>query len=127
MADCQNRPLYVRPIVRLSLFPLPALNTDAPSMFAIATGLAAAAFLGLMTWHFAKRSTSRLPLPPGPRPLPLIGNVLDIPRKKESLVYSQMAQRYGAYWLSWRWVKTELKVKQATLCILRCLDSMLSF
>ena len=42
--------------------------------------------------------------------MPLIGNVLDIPREKEPLVYHQMAQRYGEYMLSRILEKIEWKV-----------------
>ncbi|THV02863.1 cytochrome P450 [Dendrothele bispora CBS 962.96] len=36
-----------------------------------------------------------LPSPPGPKPLPVIGNILDIPREKEAATYYKMAQEYG--------------------------------
>ncbi|KAI3616408.1 cytochrome p450 [Moniliophthora roreri] len=36
-----------------------------------------------------------LPTPPGPKPLPIIGNVFDIPREKESESYWKFAQDYG--------------------------------
>ncbi|KAF9261074.1 cytochrome P450 [Marasmius fiardii PR-910] len=38
---------------------------------------------------------NRLPTPPGPKPLPIVGNILDIPREKESAAYFKMAQDYG--------------------------------
>ncbi|KIK63931.1 hypothetical protein GYMLUDRAFT_161793 [Collybiopsis luxurians FD-317 M1] len=36
-----------------------------------------------------------LPTPPGPKPAPIIGNLFDIPREKESLAYNKMAKKYG--------------------------------
>ena len=36
-----------------------------------------------------------LPYPPGPRPLPIIGNLLDIPMESSWLTYSQLAKKYG--------------------------------
>ncbi|KAF5366998.1 hypothetical protein D9758_003981 [Tetrapyrgos nigripes] len=36
-----------------------------------------------------------LPSPPGPKPLPVIGNLLDIPKEKEAATYFNMAQKYG--------------------------------
>ncbi|KAF7967529.1 hypothetical protein HWV62_33982 [Athelia sp. TMB] len=35
------------------------------------------------------------PLPAGPRPLPLIGNLLDMPTSKEWEKYAELAQKYG--------------------------------
>ena len=35
------------------------------------------------------------PYPPGPRPLPIIGNLLDIPKQFSWLAYSRFSQTYG--------------------------------
>jgi len=36
-----------------------------------------------------------LPYPPGPRPLPIIGNILDIPKEFSWLAYSKFSKTYG--------------------------------
>ena len=33
--------------------------------------------------------------PPGPRPLPIIGNLLDIPKESSWLAYTQFSKKYG--------------------------------
>ncbi|KAJ3547603.1 hypothetical protein NM688_g5386 [Phlebia brevispora] len=37
----------------------------------------------------------RLPLPPGPRRLPIIGNLLDMPKQKEHLKFTEWGKKYG--------------------------------
>ena len=41
------------------------------------------------------RRRSGLPYPPGPRPLPFIGNLFDIPKESSWLEYTQMSKKYG--------------------------------
>ncbi|KAF9219295.1 cytochrome P450 [Gyrodon lividus] len=41
------------------------------------------------------RSRTRHPLPPGPKPLPFIGNLCDIPLKDEATTYSEWAKKHG--------------------------------
>ncbi|KAG2021164.1 cytochrome P450 [Coprinopsis cinerea AmutBmut pab1-1] len=43
--------------------------------------------------YLAKRS--RLPLPPGPRRIPLLGNALQIPSEHPAVVYNEWAKQYG--------------------------------
>ena len=45
---------------------------------------------------FAARARGH-PLPPGPRPLPIIGNLLDVPQKSPWLRYHEWSKTYGAY------------------------------
>ena len=40
------------------------------------------------------RPRQRLPLPPGPKGLPIIGNILDMPRVKPWLLYHKWAKQF---------------------------------
>jgi hypothetical protein len=57
------------------------------------TGVVASFFVLYMFKRQVFRRT--LPLPPGPKPLPLIGNLLDIPTSMEWLTYHAWNRRYG--------------------------------
>ncbi|KAH6919036.1 cytochrome P450 [Coprinopsis sp. MPI-PUGE-AT-0042] len=59
----------------------------------VAAGFALLALALLRAKRAEKRS--RLPLPPGPKGLPLLGNLLDIPQEKPWEVYSEWAKQYG--------------------------------
>src|SRR6266851_10050096 len=58
-------------------------------------------FLLILSFFIAHRTfrdyqkRGGLPYPPGPRPLPVIGNLLDIPRESSWLAYTQLAKKYG--------------------------------
>lgn len=41
------------------------------------------------------RRRVRGPLPPGPRPLPIIGNILDFPQTNIWQEFSELSRRYG--------------------------------
>lgn len=49
----------------------------------------------ILVWRFLLNTTRTLPLPPGPSPLPLIGNILDVPKKSQWLTYGKLASIYG--------------------------------
>ncbi|KAH6919267.1 cytochrome P450 [Coprinopsis sp. MPI-PUGE-AT-0042] len=59
--------------------------------------VAASAIAGLALLQAARAASkrNRLPLPPGPKGLPLIGNLLDIPQIKPWRVYNEWAEQYG--------------------------------
>ncbi|KAI0257947.1 cytochrome P450 [Gloeopeniophorella convolvens] len=42
-----------------------------------------------------RRRRGGLPYPPGPRPLPILGNVLDIPKESSWFKYTEMGRKYG--------------------------------
>jgi hypothetical protein len=43
---------------------------------------------------------ARLPLPPGPKRWPLIGNLLDVPKTNFVETYTEWARKYGSYIIS---------------------------
>ncbi|KAI0061752.1 cytochrome P450 [Artomyces pyxidatus] len=52
-------------------------------------------FLLFVFYLRARWARARLPYPPGPKPLPLIGNLFDFPRVTPWVTYRQMAKQYG--------------------------------
>ena len=50
-----------------------------------------AAFLAIRDYRIRRG----LPYPPGPRPLPIIGNLLDIPKEFSWLSYIEHSKKYG--------------------------------
>ena len=43
------------------------------------------------------KSRNKLPLPPGPRRLPIIGSLLDVPTVRPWLTYSNWAKQFGRF------------------------------
>ena len=56
-------------------------------------GLAAVGILLVVGWKYASSRGGHLP--PGPSPLPLVGNLLDIPKKSPWLTYRDLSRQYG--------------------------------
>lgn len=77
---------------------LPVMNSVSHSPFQLGLILCT---LTLLTRGLARvmsdrrRNPSRLPLPPGPKGYPLIGNVLEMPTGFHWRTYSQWAKVYG--------------------------------
>ncbi|KAK0436559.1 cytochrome P450 [Armillaria borealis] len=57
----------------------------------IAIVLAGLAFV----WHVFRRSSRNAPFPPGPKGLPVIGNLFDMPTEKEWLTFAKWGEKYG--------------------------------
>ncbi len=51
--------------------------------------------LGILRFYYKQKRNSKFPLPPGPKPLPLIGNTLDMPLKDDRLIITQWGKQYG--------------------------------
>ena len=49
----------------------------------------------LLVWRACTRG---LPLPPGPRPLPIVGNLFDMPKVRAWEGFRELAAKYGAWY-----------------------------
>ncbi|KAJ3510929.1 hypothetical protein NLJ89_g4394 [Agrocybe chaxingu] len=57
--------------------------------------ITASLFILVVKALFFRKRASSLPLPPGPKGYPLVGNIFDIPTDKPWLVYNEWAKIYG--------------------------------
>ncbi|KAJ7095645.1 cytochrome P450 [Mycena epipterygia] len=64
------------------------------SLYAYAAG--GSALLIALHSYFSQRTRSKLPLPPGPRKWPLVGNLFDMPTTFEWLTYMEWSKRYNS-------------------------------
>jgi hypothetical protein len=56
---------------------------------------AVAASVIALIYIFRRSRRSNLPYPPGPKGLPVIGNLLDVPKYREWEVYTEWGRKYG--------------------------------
>jgi hypothetical protein len=52
--------------------------------------------LGLIV-YFYSRSKHSLPLPPGPKKLPFLGNLFDLPTSHEWLKYAEWSKQFSTF------------------------------
>ena len=62
------------------------------SILDVFAALSFLAFFGAIRDHRRRRG---LPYPPGPRSLPVIGNLLDVPKEFSWLTYTSLSEKYG--------------------------------
>jgi hypothetical protein len=67
--------------------------------------LAISCFLYLLVVFRDYRRRRGLPYPPGPPPLPIIGNLLDVPGPKDLTwsAYAEMSKKHGMHIILWDW------------------------
>lgn len=91
------------PCSRLTLFTL-SCNLPTPSAMMDRTAATAVPLLAvaLLAWKYAS-APARLPLPPGPKRRPLIGNLTDLPAESPWLTYHEWAKTYGTKFIPSDW------------------------
>ncbi|KAI0644223.1 cytochrome P450 [Trametes meyenii] len=69
-----------------------AANLSVPWLSFLALSLT---LLILLKTAYKARYSSSLPLPPGPRPLPILGNVLDFPKSHPGRGFRELSEKFG--------------------------------
>lgn len=68
------------------------VKSASPAELAAAGAALAVAGIAL---NYLSKPKPKYSLPPGPKPKPILGNLLDLPTVNESEVYARMGQTYG--------------------------------
>lgn len=72
-------------------------------------------FSGLLLYVatiYVRKRSSKLPLPPGPRKYPIVGNLFDVPAKFQWESYARWSREYGKLLQTWlREPRTEMQVQ----------------
>lgn len=61
------------------------------------TQIATLAVLCGVSFVVFRRRRSNLPLPPGPRGLPLFGNIFDVPKGQEWVTFDAISRKYSGW------------------------------
>ena len=64
----------------------------------VSVALALAALI--LAWALSRKRTGRFsqyPLPPGPKGIPLVGNLWDMPKEKEWITFAEWGKQYGTH------------------------------
>ena len=69
-------------------------STDLTPLTICGLTIVAALFLHVV-WQIVRKSTSNLPLPPGPKPLPFVGNLHQLPVESQEKTFYSWGRRYG--------------------------------
>lgn len=83
----------VQEVALLVAFPPPLTAMD--RLATMDKVLAAVVAGSVVIWLVGRKISKRTCLPPGPRPLPLIGNAHQVPRRSPWLTYAAWAKEYG--------------------------------
>lgn len=92
--------------------------------------LGAPVLIGTGTWILLGRrndlrNPKRLPHPPGPKGLPLLGNLFQLPQTYTWLTFADWAKQYGELWVDCHTARsTDTCVIEVTLYIQRPWDSL---
>lgn len=92
----ETKPLYS---ADLGVFVTPVFSSmfSAASASQAAYGLALLLFSAIAFTWFRQKSPSKYPFPPGPRGLPLLGNILDVPSMPTWGAYRKWSDVYGMF------------------------------